>query len=268
MPAFVAPSLPTGLVMSSLWQPVMTFAQVLPVLGVLWFAYTRWLPDARGLATICLLGGGLASLLEPVVDNQVQVLFAERHMWVMFTTFGRSMPWFILPCYVWFIGGQTIYVLHRARAGMGPRDVARLWLVFLLLNIAMEGPALAAGIYTYFGRQALSVAGLPLWIQCCNASIPLVAGAVLLRLWPLIPRPARVLAVMVPPSAYAITSAVAGWPMWTVLHTTDDLTAVTLCGVASVALAIGLAWIASLALVRTEAPSSPTSTSALSAVFA
>ena len=86
----------------------------------------------------------------------------------------------------------------------------------------MEVPAIAADVYRYYGPQPFKIAGLPLWFQSMNAASPII-GAALLHLlggkrgW----HPA--LAVAVVPSAHVVSNAVAGWPMWTALNSTDSL---------------------------------------------
>ncbi|MDT7563380.1 MAG: hypothetical protein QOG76_2004 [Pseudonocardiales bacterium] len=251
---FVPPQPPPGLVMNSFWQPFMTFVQIIPVVAVLWLGLRRWLPQDRALFVVCLLGGAATSLFEPVTDVLAGVWFAPGGMWVMFTTFNRPMPWFILPCYIWFIGGQVAYVLYRMRRGVSARQLWILYAAFIGTNIVMEVPAIAAGIYTYYGPQPFQIAGLPLWFQSINAAVPLVAAAAVAYLWPRLRGWRRLAVIAVLPSAHALGNAVAGWPMWSAVHSTDNIVVIYLVAAVSVALAVGLAAFAISIIVRPASP--------------
>lgn len=240
---------PAGMMMSELWQPVMTYAQVVPVLVVVWLAFRRWLPKEPGLVVACLVGGGVATLLEPMVEHLALVWFAPGGMWEMFRAFGRPMPWFILPCYVWYVGGQTMLTLAVLRRGIDTRRLFLLYGAYVLSNIVMEVPAIAAGIYVYYGPQPFEIAGLPLWFQSINAASPIVAAAAIHRLGS---RPGwhPVMAVAVIPGAHALSNATAGWPMWAALNSTSSLVVTHATGLVTIGLAVLLTYL--VALVVTE----------------
>lgn len=247
---FVVPQPPPGMVMNDFWQPFMTFVNVIPLVAVVWLGLRRWLPRDRTLLALCLVGGGATAFFEPVTDHLAFVWFAPEGIWEMFTTFNRPMPWFILPCYIWFIGGQVVYLIYRVRRGASARQLWILYGVFVLTNVVMEVPALAAGIYTYYGPQPFQVAGLPLWFQSINAAVPLVATAVVLYLWPRLRGWRRLAVVAAFPSCHALGNAVAGWPMWSALNSTDNALAIHVAGLVSVGLAVSLAGFAISILAR------------------
>jgi hypothetical protein len=244
---------PEGMVMNDFWQPVMTFGQVLPVIVVVWLTGRRWLPGEPVLAAACLVGGGLASFIEPMVDHLGLVWFAPEGMWEMFRTFGRPMPWFILPCYVWYIGGQAILTLYLLRRGLSRRGLFTLYGAYMLSNVVMEIPAIAAGIYAYYGPQPFEVAGLPIWFQFINAASPIVAAAVIHRIgarrgWhPL-------MAVAVVPCSHVLTNAVAAWPTWSALNSTSSLAVVYATAVVTIGLAVLLVHLVSLTVTTAASP--------------
>lgn len=244
---------PEGLVMNDFWQPVMTFGQVLPVILVVALTLRRWLPGEPVLAVACLVGGGLASFIEPMVDHLGLVWFAPEGMWEMFRTFGRPMPWFILPCYVWYIGGQAILTLHLLRRGLSRRGLFALYGAYMLTNVAMEIPAIAAGIYAYYGPQPFEVAGLPVWFQFINASSPIVAAAVIHRIgarrgW----HPLMAMAVV--PCSHVLANAVAAWPTWSALNSTSSLAVVYATAVVTIGLALLLVHLVSLTVTTPPSP--------------
>jgi hypothetical protein len=244
---------PDGMVMNDFWQPVMTFGQVVPVIVVVWLAVRRWLPGEPVLAVACLVGGGLASFIEPMVDHLGLVWFAPEGMWEMFRTFDRPMPWFILPCYVWYIGGQAILTLYFLRRGLSRRGLFTLYGAYMLTNVVMEIPAIAAGIYAYYGPQPFKVAGLPIWFQFINAASPIVGAAVIYRIgarraWhPL-------MAVAVVPCSHVLANAVAGWPTWSALNSTSSLAVTYATAVVTIGLAVLLVHLVSLTVTTASAP--------------
>jgi hypothetical protein len=238
---FTAPVPPPGMRMDPFWQPFMTFVQVIPVLAVLWFGLRIWLPKDRTLLAVCLAGGALASLIEPLTDHVAFVWFAPDGLWEMFATFNRPMPWFILPCYIWFVGGQLAYLLHRVRTGVTARQLWVLYAVFVGTNVVMEVPAIAAGIYAYYGAQPFKIAGLPIWFQSISAAAPLFATAVFVHVWPRLHGWRRLAAVPIAPAVWAMTNAGAGWPAWSALNSTDNILITSVCGLITIGLSLGIA---------------------------
>ncbi|RJO78279.1 hypothetical protein D5S18_05005 [Nocardia panacis] len=250
MSAYIPPSPPVDMVMSASWQPIMTFIQVIPVVIALWLGVRRWLPKDLPLLAAIFVGGALTCLIEPITDRGSFVWFATKGMWVMFTTFDRPMPWFILPCYLWFIGGQVAYLIYRIRIGVTRGQLWRLYGIFIGLNLAMELPAIAAGIYAYYGPQPFEIAGLPLWFQAINSVTSLLAAAVVSYMWPRLRGWRKLVTPLILPCSHAITNAAAGWPVQTSLNTTDNMLVVNLTGLLTIGIAVGLAALAIAFLVR------------------
>ncbi len=245
---------PDAWVMNDFWQPFMTFANIIPIVGVVWFALRRWLPGERSLIQACLIGGGVTSLVEPMVDHIALVWFAQEGQWAMLKVFGRSTPWFILPCYVWYIGGQVMLMLWLLRRGLTMKQLYLVYGAFILTNVAMEVPAIAVEVYKYYGPQPFRIAGLPLWFQSINAASPIVGAALIhhfggRRGW----HPA--LAIFLVPSAHVLSNAVAGWPMWTALNSTDSLAITYPVALVTIGLASLVVYLVGLTVTR-QAPAS------------
>lgn len=257
MGAFIPPAPPEGMVMSSVWQPIMTFVQVIPVAAALWLGIRRWLPKDLTLLAVVFIGGGLTSFIEPLTDHVSFVWFAPEGMWTMFTTFGRSMPWFILPCYVWFTGGQVAYLIYRVRNGVTQRQLWRLYAIFIGLNLLMELPAIAVGIYAYYGAQPFEIGGLPLWFQAINSVTSLLAAAVLIYIWPRLRGWRRLAALVVLPSCHAMTNAGAGWPVSSALNSTGNRVVTSLAGLLTIGIALGMAAIAVSVLAKQSTATAP-----------
>jgi hypothetical protein len=244
---------PQHMVMNDFWQPFMTYVNVVPIVAVTWLALRRWMPGERALVFSALVGGGVASLLEPMVDHLGLVFFAPEGQWTMLRLYGRATPWFILPCFVWYTGGQALLTLWLMRKGLTMKRLFAIYGAFVLSNVVMEIPALAAGVYAYYGPQPFEIAGLPLWFQSLNAATPIVAAAVFYKLgqkrgW----HPALAIAVI--PGAHVLANAVPGWPMWAALNTTRSLAVTYPVALVTIGLACLLVYVVGLAVTGEASP--------------
>lgn len=243
---------PDGMVMNSFWQPFMTYVNVIPIVAAAWLALRRWMPGERALVVSAMLGGAVASLLEPLVDHLGLVFFAPEGQWTMLRLYGRVTPWFILPCFVWYLGGQALLTLWLMRKGMTMKRLFTVYGLYVLTNVAMEIPAIAAGVYAYYGPQPFEIAGLPIWFQSLNAASPIVAAAVIHKLgrkrgW----HPALAIAVI--PGAHVLANAVPGWPMWAALNSTSSLAITHAVALVTIAMASLLVYVVGLT-VTDESP--------------
>lgn len=229
-----APGAPTDMVMSATAQTVFTVLHVAIAIGV-----TAWLwrgADRVG-DVLVLLGGGLSVLAEPLLDRLGHIWHAEIGQWTAVEMFGHSVPVWMVPVYSWFVGGQTLYVLRRVRAGATARDLWRLYAVFCVMDALLELPILyAGGVYRYFGSQPFfdgSWFPLPGWYIVLNGVLPLAAaGGVLLA-----GRRRALIPVLMPMSLFAVYAAMA-WPTWAALDAGSSTLVADLAGVATIGLAL------------------------------
>jgi hypothetical protein len=210
-------------------------------------AVTVWLlrREERGNAVLALLvlaGGGLSIFAEPFFDRMGYIWHAEQGQWTFVQMFGHSVPLWMLPVYYWFIGGQTLYVLHRLRNGATVRDMWKLYAVFCVADALLELPILyAGGVYEYFGHQPFWNADwfpLPGWYIVANGLLPVTAAACVLLLSGLGDRRYLwTLPVAIPLSIFAVYASFA-WPVWAALSAGSSEPVTSLAGLAMIALAL------------------------------
>src|SRR5258708_1052770 len=114
---------PSGLHMSAVGQTIFTIGVSIPwvVLAVLAIRALRTGRDGTGrdgtdgdgtdrdgtdrdsLPLLCMVGGALCILMEPVVDILGQCWFPRVNQWVGLEVFGRPIPLFMWPVYSWFV---------------------------------------------------------------------------------------------------------------------------------------------------------------------
>jgi len=252
-----APGAPVGMVMDPTAQWVFTTLHVLiAIAGTVWL-FRRWERGEARLALLILVGGALSVLAEPFFDRQGMIWHAEVGQWTAIEMFGHSVPLWMVPVYYWFIGGQTIYVLRRLRAGATVGEMWRLYVVFCVMDTLLELPILyAGGVYTYFGDQPLwhaDVFPLPGWYIFTNGLLPMTAAVAVLLLGALGDRRYLLLTpVAIPMSIFAVYAATA-WPIWAALNADVSMAVRYVAAAVTIALALLARHVMTVAAVRAVA---------------
>lgn len=260
--AAVVPQVPwppdTG-AMDPTYQLVFTVLLCVVTIGFVIYAARVARQQRSSVPFLMLIGGGLACLIEPIIDYTGLVWFYREGQWVLFEAFGRPIPVWIVPTYIFFVGGQALYTLTRLEKGETMAGIWRLYGIYFVVNILLEEPPLHFGLYTYYGAQPFQPFLLPLWWPLINAAMPIVAATVIhcvrRHLHGL-----RVLAVVpLIPMADIVANGTIGWPLWIALNSSDSLLVTYLAGGFSVLLAGILLYVIALA-VGSDSPARSAST--------
>jgi hypothetical protein len=182
------------------------------------WGFWEWTRGKPPVLVVCLIGGGVATLLEPMWDVTGRLYVYERGAHIAFTIDGRGMPWWVVISYAVYLGVGT-YVFYRLASG--PAATAReFWIAIVSimgLNLAMEGVMTHVGLYKYFGPQALNPTGFPLHYLVQNIAGPAAAGIVVARFPALIRRTRIVGLVLLVPSFFVAGEIFVGWPSYAAL---------------------------------------------------
>ena len=244
------PQPPTHMVMPGTQQAVFTVFIFAP-LGVAIALGIRNLIRGEGpLLLLCLLGGAVAAVFEPIVDVLGLVFFPRQGSWIAFETLGRPMPFLIAFVYPWYVGGQGYLAYRLFQRGIDPRGVLRLWAIFFAVNIVLETPGLWFGVYTYYGRQPFDFWGFPLWWGFVNPVMPLIAGALILRVRPHLAGWSLLGIIPLIPIADGLANGGVAWPMWATLNTDLPSVATYAAAIVTLGLALYAVWIISLVVAR------------------
>lgn len=237
-----APGAPTDMVMSSTAQWVFTLLHFAVAIGLTTWLWRRLGRAQAAVAVLILVGGGLSILAEPFFDRLGFIWHARVGQWTFVELFGHSVPLWMLPVYYWFIGGQTIFLITRIRAGTSLRGMLKLSAGFALADGLLELPILyAGGVYTYFGHQPFYDAGwfpLPGWYIVANGVLPITAAAAVVLLGSLQDRRARwLIPLAIPMSIFAVYASFA-WPVWAALDANMSTFVSYAAGTATILLAL------------------------------
>ena len=204
------------------------------------------------LLLYCVIGGALGAFFEPIVDVLGQCFLKQHGAIGTYTYLGRTIPLYLLFAYPWYNGGLAYLYYRLMQRGVSTRTVFLLWAATGVADVLEETPGILAHTYLYYGKQPFDIWGFPLWWAFVNPLMPLLAGALIYRLAPLL-RNARARAgvILLIPMAGAIANAATATPTWITLNLTHPSYVWTyLGGLATLALALYSVWIISCAVAR------------------
>ena len=199
-----------------------------------------WLPIA------CMVGGALTTILEPLIDSHLQVWWSIHQQPTLFTNWGRDIPLFLLPAVTWYFGVGVLIRLHILKK-YGAR--APLWWVFgieILMAYMIEPPAIALGLWHYYGEQGLRFFGYPIWWPFVGGACGCFAGTVLYKMEPYLQGWRQLFGILLVPMAVAAVYWAAGWPMLFALNLEPPTWVVYLMSLVSAGLAFSIVWMCTI----------------------
>jgi hypothetical protein len=253
MPLPTIPAQPADFPMPQTAQMIFTYGNIVPLLliGILAFRYAQ--RNRTMLPFQLLLGGLICMFIEPVVDVLGLCYFPHQGSWAAFRAFNVTIPLYMVPVYMWFVGGQAFLVYQMLERGMTRSQIFRIWLTLALVNGALETPGLLIGVYTYYGDQPFQFLGLPWWWTFGNALMPITAAVLVFKLRPYLTGYKSLLIIPLVPMADGLTNGAIGWPTWLALNSGLGYAATYPAAIIS----FGFAWIATYVLAIVVDPPKP-----------
>jgi hypothetical protein len=188
------------------------------------------------LPLLCLAGGAVACLMEPIFDVLMCVWYPQYGQVPLFRNFGISVPIWLLPAYAWYISGQGYLMYRLFQNGITAPRIWVFYVMFYFSDILLESPGLMLHIYAYYGPQPLEIFGLPLWMAASNAVMPLLLGVTYKSLSPLLRGPAILIAAPLVPTIIGTCQIATGWPTWYALHAGEGLWLTTIASFITIGL--------------------------------
>jgi hypothetical protein len=225
------------------WQTVYTILLLAPLVGLAGYCVRRYLKERDPVPLLCLAGGAMCVLFEPIVDILGLCWYPREGQWKLFETLGRPIPVGVLFGYMWAFGGLTA-VAYRVLRQKGLPALGRLYPVFIGLSIPFELIANHTGYYGYYGNQPLRILEWPAWWGPVNFAVPIVAAVMIERFRPHLPGPRIVALAFLLPMADGAVNGATAWPVWSALNSAGLSTAIVqAAGALSVGLAVFLVWL-------------------------
>ena len=225
------------------WQVVYTVLLALPLVGLAGWCLRQWRRERDPVPLLCLAGGAVCVLFEPIVDILGLCWYPRSGQWKLFETLGRPIPVGVLFGYMWAFGGLTAVAATVLRR-KGPAALWKLYPVFIGISIPFELMANHSGYYLYYGHQPLRILDWPAWWGPVNFAVPIVAAVMLARVRPVLTGPRLLLAALFLPMADGAVNGATAWPVWSALNA-PGLPAVVVqaAGLLTVLLAVFLVWL-------------------------
>lgn len=206
-PSVQIPPVPVAAMPAAAQLAVTAVLAVLAV-GAIVFAGVESRRTRSALPAAILVGGSLAAFNEPIVDVLGGCLHHQIGQWTAFTTFDRPMPVWLCLAYLLYFGTGPLAIL-RVMSLVGARKGYSIAVSGLLVfNLVLELPILdGAGLYRYYGYQALTLFGLPVAWVVGNVFGVALTVVVVHRLGPALARGVGLLAALTLPAATQLASA-------------------------------------------------------------
>ncbi|KAA0233897.1 MAG: hypothetical protein JJLCMIEE_01114 [Acidimicrobiales bacterium] len=167
---------------------------------------------------LLLLGGAVAGLVEPFLDNVVLFWWPPEQQTELFEAFGRTIPLFVPIGYAWFCGGLLYFAARLYDRGAGAGHVWLLFAAVAVVDFVAIGLTTWLGIAGFFGGAPMRIAGFPLWWAAIDGVDVILGGAVVWFLTPVLRGRRRLYLVLVPPVMIGMAGGGIGWPISTALN--------------------------------------------------
>lgn len=165
-----------------------------------------------------IVGGLIASLLEPMLDTLGHLWWPDNLPGPAFIGYDLSIPWLIPPCYVFFISMTGYWAYTRMKAGLDIKGLFLIWLLITSTDIIMEMPGTAFGAYVYYGDASFKILGFPLAWGWLNGTSMFAVGALLWAVEPHLKGNNRIYLALVSVVAMGAAYGVTAWPYFMSLN--------------------------------------------------
>jgi len=226
---------------TSMATPAAAHRIVLVIVGVvaatmLVAAAYHWRRTGSPAFLLVLAGGYVCSFNEALVDVLGHCYFPADGL-IAYTTFGRAVPIWVVLAYVVFFGGLTYLQVLWLRSGASHRAMWAAVGIFWVLNLLLEMPILASGLYVYYGDQPLEIGGFPIIWLVINSLGSLFAAVVITRLSWFFTGVRQLLLVLVPFATY-MASWVVTMPHFAITNTDAPMSVRTAAAIVSMVLGL------------------------------
>jgi hypothetical protein len=225
----------------------------IPVAIFLAYGISHLVRGKRPILLMCLLGGSIACVWEPIVDTLGLCYIKGGAETEVFTLLDRPMPLFIPFVYIWYVGGMAYLSYRLIAAGLTTKGLFGLYIAEVFVNVFLESPGVLLGAYEYYGSQPFDIWGLPLWWPMMNPVMPILGGALIYKLEPHL-RGWHILGIIpIIPMVDGIANAAIAWPVWLTLNQGDiSLWWTHAATLVTLSLALYSIWMLSLLVAKPE----------------
>ncbi len=163
-------------------------------------------------------GALIAVAAEPILDVLCHIWYAPDLPATIVTGWGIKVPLLVGLAWAFFVG-MTGYLAYRLMdKGLTAPGTFKLMGGYMLLDAALEYPALTGGAWQYYGGQPFRLFGFPLWMTWINATGMILGGFLVWILAPRLSGAWRLVILLAPGAGYLTAWTVLGWPNYLALE--------------------------------------------------
>ena len=200
--------------------------------------YLAW-KYRSGYPLLCILGGCLTALVEPVLDVGLQLYWLDHHQPDYIVAFGRHVPIVTLAIYTIFMGFSSMMIwLWTHQRGITIKKVVTLYVSMIVALNILEPLGLQVQLWYYAGQHGVRFFNYPVWYSVSVSSIFVMNGAIQWRARPYLHGWRAIATIpMIPMVDMGLFFAIQ-WPMFIALNTQPPIAVTYLCS--AIAIAQGL----------------------------
>ena len=245
---FLAPEPPVEMVVRSalaewafLWVNVAICVALLVWAIVVSRKWKTWIP------MLCIVGGALTIVLEPVIDAHLQVWWPAHEQPDVITGWGRNLPLLCLFVVTWYFGAGVLLRWHWLQQAKSRQWLWTVYAIEVGAALALEPPAIALHLWHYYGEHGFRFFGYPIWWPFVGGACNMLAGTVLYRMTPHLTGIRVLLAAPLIPMCVAAVYWGCGFPMFYVLNVEPGPWVVVPVSFLSIGLAFIVVWLCTIA---------------------
>lgn len=221
------------------WHTVVLWGSAVGLAVLIAFGIRQLIVRRSPVLLAATIGGGLCIILEPFWDVLGLGLFYSNGVPTSVSIAGRTLPLWQFFAYFAYAGLTCYFFYWVSMTGLTARRVRNAVLGTFALNLAIELPITAMGVYEYFGPQPFNPTGFPLWWLFTNAG-GMLSGLVIAELVRRKGQWAGIAAVLIVPSAFGGWEMMTGWPIYAALSSGKGLWVTYPAAVLTAALSLAL----------------------------
>ena len=198
---------------------------------------------------LVLFGGALGAVFfEGAIDRGGQLWYADINAWHLMTLYGVKVPLWVMPVYLWFLGGGALFIIQKIRNGARPKDFIQIFALITVADFALEIPLIKmAGLYQYWGDSQPFFnhrwCPLPLWYVTTNRWFDLLPAMIILLLMSTRIRHIEWAIPVVMVASCYVTYGSVTWPVIAALQNHWSETTTWICGGVTMVLGLGATYI-------------------------
>jgi hypothetical protein len=158
--------------------------------------------------------------------------------WTALDTFAR-VPLWGLGIYIVFFGGMPYLILQSLHRGVSRRQLWGWVGALVIVDVAVELPVLASGIYSYYGDAPMQIGGFPVYWIVINAVGPLGLAVLLMAAGDTFTGWRALYLVFLPMMFDAAGSVAVGWPIFSALNAHASAPVCWLAAALTIAIGVG-----------------------------